>query len=279
MRVAHNTIDLTGQQFGLLYVVKRDEVKRKDRRAYWICQCECGKTVSVVGNSLRKGYTKSCGDKKHKKGMNCIDLTGKQFGMLTVLARSDKSNNGEVRWDCQCECGNIKDISGEALRYGMTHSCGCMHYEWVSSKVKKHGMSKTKLYNVWSEMKSRCYNPKDKSYPNYGARGIVVCDEWKNNPSAFFKWAYENGYDESKNPRTECSIDRIDNDGMYAPSNCRWVDINIQAYNKRRTIMIEYNGVIHTIKEWSDITGLKKTTIRDRYYRGWTADRILGYGG
>lgn len=100
-------------------------------------------------------------------------------------------------------------------------------------KLEHHGLYKSRLYWVWHSMKDRCYNPKATSYKHYGGRGIKVCDEWKNSFKAFYDWAYSNGYDENA-PRNKCTIDRINNDGDYEPSNCRWVDAKIQASNQRK---------------------------------------------
>lgn len=120
---------------------------------------------------------------------------------------------------------------------------------------------KTKLYRVWSTMKERCYNPNNHKYKNYGARGIKVCEEWKTDFKAFQKWAYENGYGEG------LSIDRIDNNSGYEPSNCRWATAEQQQNNRRNNRTIEIDGVTHTISEWSKISGIKFETIWARLVR------------
>lgn len=133
----------------------------------------------------------------------------------------------------------------------------------------KHGLAKkTKLYGRWVMMKQRCYNPNNKDYYNYGARGIKVCDEWRNNYLNFHNWAYANGYNDT------LSIDRIDVNGDYKPINCRWVDKNIQANNKVCTIYIDYEGNSVTLTELSNITGIKRETLEMRYIRGDRGERL-----
>lgn len=123
---------------------------------------------------------------------------------------------------------------------------------------KRHGLYKTKLYRVWHAMKCRCYNPNDKKYPRYGLRGIKVCDEWKNDFVKFNNWANSNGYTEG------LSIDRINNDGNYEPSNCRWVTIVENSNNTSKNVFITHNGVTRTISEWSRCIGVSVDAIRWR---------------
>lgn len=133
----------------------------------------------------------------------------------------------------------------------------------------KHGLArKTKLYGRWVMMKQRCYNSNNKDYYSYGARGIVVCDEWKHNYLNFHNWAYANGYDDN------LSIDRINVDGSYEPDNCRWVDKDIQANNKVCTIYIDYGGTTVTLTELSNIIGIKRETLEMRYIRGDRGERL-----
>lgn len=135
---------------------------------------------------------------------------------------------------------------------------------------KKHGLAKkTKLYARWVMMKQRCYNPNNKDYYNYGARGVRVCEEWKNNYLNFHNWAYCNGYND------DLSIDRIDVNGSYKPSNCRWVNKDIQANNKVCTIYIDYNGESITLSQLSKITGIRRETLEMRYIRGDRGERLI----
>jgi len=162
-----------------------------------------------------------------------IDLTGQRFGRLVVLERARAARHGEsAKWLCHCDCGKEKIVSGKLLRRGDTRSCGCLHSEELREMSITHGLSKTRLYCVWSSMKDRCYRPACKSYPNYGGRGITVCPEWLHDFAAFRDWAMSHGYDESV-PCGTCTLDRIDNDKGYSPENCRFVSMKVQNNNRR----------------------------------------------
>lgn len=165
-----------------------------------------------------------------------IDLTGQKYGRLTVIERAGRTAHGEhAKWVCLCECGNVTTVIGKNLRNGNTTSCGCAHKEQMSQIGKAnrtHGKSHTRLHKVWAGMIGRCYNPRKPYYKWYGGRGITVCDEWRNDFQSFYDWAMANGYDPDA-PRWDCTIDRIDVDGNYEPSNCRWVTMAEQNKNKR----------------------------------------------
>lgn len=161
-----------------------------------------------------------------------IDITGQRFGHLTVIkySHTDPKSKKAV-WECLCDCGKIHYVCGKELRSGNTKSCGCQKIEHTRMLKYKDGRRSERLYGVWNTMIRRCYCKTNKTYRFYGAKGIKVCDEWHNYPN-FKKWAYENGYDETA-PKGECTIDRIDFQGNYEPSNCRWVSMDVQRKNKR----------------------------------------------
>lgn len=170
-----------------------------------------------------------------------IDLTGHKFGRLTVLKESEHRDlDGNIYWVCKCDCGNIKNIISRSLRTGRTISCGCYNLENNQKRLgqhkynQTHGKSDTRLYYVYKTMKNRCYNPKIPKYKNYGARGIKVCDEWKNSFQAFYDWAISTGYDENAK-YGECTIERKDVNGDYCPENCCWIPASEQAKNKTTT--------------------------------------------
>jgi hypothetical protein len=166
-----------------------------------------------------------------------IDMTGKRFGRLIVIERAENRTNRKVAmWKCKCDCGKEVVCRGTHIRSGRTSSCGCLGIENATKAKLKHGDAQGKharLYGVWCNMKNRCYHKKNKSYKNYGARGIRVCAEWFNDYSAFKEWCYSNGYDDTAEYQ-QCTIDRIDNDGDSSPSNCRFSTAKEQAANKRR---------------------------------------------
>lgn len=138
----------------------------------------------------------------------------------------------------------------------------------------KHGKTNTRLFVVWSDMKSRCYHKGDKGYKNYGGRGIMICDEWKNDFQAFYDWAYANGYDENA-PRGKFTIDRIDVNGNYEPSNCRWVDNKTQANNRTNNRFIVCNGVKKTVTEWADELGIDNKRILRRLKKGFSDEETI----
>ena len=195
-----------------------------------------------------------------------IDLSVQRFGKLQVLQR-EGSQCGSVTWLCLCDCGNKTIVNGHNLRRGLTVSCGCKKRNEPSYVT--HGKSNTRLHGIWRGMKQRCYNPKHSAYQLYGAKGIAVCDEWKENFQSFYDWALENGYSE------ELSIDRIDVNGNYEPSNCRWATQKEQANNRTTNAYLSLNGERHTIAEWMQITGLSKAAIEGRLKRGWSVERTL----
>lgn len=208
-------------------------------------------------------------------GRKITDRTGQRYGRLTVLSLTDerkKSGNNAI-WLCRCDCGNIVKVSSGELRSGArTKSCGCLKKS-SEKKNKTHGDSGSKLYVVWQSMRRRCYDPNASDYENYGGRGIKVC-EYFEDYSNFREWALENGYDPSAKKWT-CTLDRIDTDGDYEPSNCRWVDAIAQQNNKRNNVRVTYNGTTKTVSEWERTIGAKKGFVRDRLERGWSVEEAL----
>jgi len=164
--------------------------------------------------------------------MKFIDLIGNKYGKLEVIKRVENNNSNKICYLCKCDCGKLKIIQGASLKNGRTKSCGCIRNEFVVKKNTKHNLSNSRLYIVWKNMKERCLNKNCHKYKDYSARGITICKEWKNNFESFYNWAYKNGYDENAK-YGKCTIDRINNDGNYEPSNCRFVDMKIQCNNRR----------------------------------------------
>lgn len=190
-----------------------------------------------------------------------------RFGKLVAIEPRGTNNHGSVMWLCQCDCGNMTSVSSQYLLSGDTTSCGCFRIERIIDINKTHNKSRTRLYSIWHGIKQRCYNANAKNYGNYGGRGIHMCDEWKNNFESFYTWSIENGFDNGAN-RYECSIDRINVDGNYAPDNCRWTDAATQNNNSRNNRVFEYDGEIHTMAEWARIYNVKYETLRSRINRG-----------
>lgn len=189
------------------------------------------------------------------------DLTGKKFGRLKVLKRYGSNKKGQAMWMCECECGNINIVNGSNLRTGHVMSCGCLNKELAKERFIKHNLRHTKIYNVWRDMKYRCENKNNPQYKDYGGRGISVCDEW-NDFNKFYNWAIENGYDE------KLSIDRINNNEGYNPSNCRWANAKIQSNNKRNNLIVNINGEKYTVAQLSEKTGIGYEKLRSAYHKG-----------
>lgn len=194
------------------------------------------------------------------------------YGYFTVLKAEGDDGYGHKTYLCECICGRYRHLTKQRLERG-TPSCGCRRYETAASKRKTHGMSKTRLYHIWSDMKGRCYRTHNKNYGLYGGKGIRVCDEWKNNFQAFCNWALANGYSEN------LTIDRIDSNKNYEPNNCRWATQREQCNNISRNHLLTYKGETKTMSEWADITGIPYTTLRARINTlHWDVDKALQEG-
>ena len=187
------------------------------------------------------------------------DITGERFGKLVVVSRAANNRRGNAMWNCVCDCGNKSIASGQNLRSGAVKSCGCTITEKNRERAK-HGMSGTKLYKTWLNMRRRCTDKKSKSFKDYGGRGIYVCEEWKNDYKSFYDWAIANGYIEG------LTIERINNDGPYSPDNCRWATRKEQSNNRRRCINIEYLGRTQNLTQWCNELNLDYKFIHCRMY-------------
>lgn len=201
-----------------------------------------------------------------------IDLAGQRFNRLTVIKRAENKIKGRgAYWLCQCDCGRKVVVRGSALKTS-TKSCGCLHSEMSRQRVlkrSKHNMAYTRLYKIWVGIKTRCYNIKCKIYKYYGGKGIQICEEWKNDFLAFYNWAILNGYDDS------LSIDRIDNNDDYNPSNCRWSTDIEQANNKTDNRYIKIGSESHTLSEWCKIKNISRTAVYKRMQNGMSAEEAL----
>lgn len=207
---------------------------------------------------------------------------GDRFGRLTVIGRSRRI--GRRYWSCRCSCGTVRSVAAGALNNGRTRSCGCLSLQMTRARSTTHGGTARdehrQVYLVWSAMRKRCNNPKDKAYERYGGRGITVCVRWEH---------FENFLaDIGPRPSSEHSIDRKDNDGGYwcgkcaecarlgRTANCRWATRLEQNRNTRRNVRFSYNGEALTLGEWSERSGIHRATLRERIVRrGWNIEDAL----
>lgn len=189
--------------------------------------------------------------------------TGQRFGRLTVVSKDHTNSHGEVVWKCQCDCGNTTYTTGHYLTHGHTQSCGCLVSDRAREVNLTHGETHSKLYRAYTNMMTRCYNPKYKYFHAYGGRGIAVCDEWKGEGGYenFSKWAKANGFS------PELTFDRADVNGDYSPSNCRWATMKQQQNNRTNNLRIEYNGEVKTLSEWADHLGVNYAKLQRMLHR------------
>lgn len=253
--------DLMGLKFG------RWTVLRRDRLSYWICRCACGKEKSISSQSLRGSTSTSCGcSRRHLTAKGCgTDWTGHQTETFAVLKLASRGSHQGRRWECQCFCGQRFTAEGSRIKDGKSLSCGCLTPLRISAsrraRSSRSGLSTHPLYGTWWQMMSRCYDPRDLGYRNYGGRGIAVCARWHD----LSNFIVDMG------PRPSgMSIDRIDNNGNYEPGNCRWATKAQQSRNRRDTCQLTMADVTLPLIEWCEIYGQSLKVAKHRIYNsGW----------
>jgi len=261
--------DYTGKRYGYLTVVKQSE--NSDIPNAFDFQCDCGKIVSYAPDRVIRGLQKSCGNcsfsNKQPIKVKIEDFIGKKSYLLTAIGFSERKPSDKRQYiDCLCECGNTIRILPYQFKNGKLKSCGCL---LKNSPAYIDGRTLHPLYGLWKNMIGRCENPNHPKYYLYGNRGITVCKEWHDFWS-FAKWSEgiggrPDGY----------TIDRIDNDGNYEPSNCRWATQAEQSINKSSNLLIEYHGETKTLKEWSDILDMSWDVLHNRLRKGWSVERAF----
>lgn len=263
--MANTVVDLTGKRFGKLTVIRRYGYTKGKNRKYitWLCRCDCGNEVVRTSSHLKAGY-ESCCDSCNNSVPN--DLTGKKFGRWNVLKRAS-NHKRQSTYLCKCDCGTEKIVLASSLIQGLSVSCGCYHIDKLKEQQTTHGLTNTRIYRIYHNIIQRCTNQNNNRYKDYGGRGIKVCEEWKDDFQAFYDWAIATGYSD------DLTIDRIDVNGNYEPSNCRWATMKTQRNNKRNSIQFTFYGSTKTLKEWCDCIGENYSKMYARYSRGYETFR------
>lgn len=258
-------VDLIGQRFNYLVVIER--VANQGAVTRWKCQCDCGNITIVQGGELKNNSTKSCGCfKKAIKDTNSQNLIGKKFGRLTVVSFIEVKKPHKY-FECICDCGTTIVARENNLKSGCTKSCGCLKIEELKKRHHfTHGHSVGKImsrtYQSWINMKRRCVNFKDANYHHYGGRGIIVCQRWLD--------SFENFLEDMGEIPDKLTIERIDNNGNYEKSNCKWATFKEQGRNRRNTKLTRlqvlrirefiWAGIPH--KELGVLFGVSRSTIQ-----------------
>jgi hypothetical protein len=190
-------------------------------------------------------------------------MIGRKFSRLLVLSEAERLHQKRPRYKCACDCGNISLVEGRHLRGEKIKSCGCLNRLRIGDFSRTHGMTETTEYKAWCGIKRRCLNINDKRYPEYGGRGIKICDAWANSFEQFYK-------DMGERPSGSYSIERVNVNGNYEPSNCVWIHNAEQSKNRRSNVIITHNGKTMILSEWAQETGLQSETISSRIKRGWS---------
>jgi len=201
------------------------------------------------------------------------DFTGRTFGRWTVLHRDGKKNEA-IAYLCRCQCGTERRLQASWLNTGKSASCGCVAIEKLISRNMRHGSGNRRLRRVFKGMKDRCLKPNHEYFPDYGGRGISICERWLRGDGD------SSGYkcfviDMGDRPSPAHTLERIDNDKGYSPDNCKWATRAEQMLNRRNTIKMTFNGVTKPMAVWSRELGIPWGALRQRLLRGWSDERSL----
>jgi len=196
-------------------------------------------------------------------------IIGQTISLLTILKEVETPPNATRKVFCRCVCGIEKEMGYESLRMRKTKSCGCLKRNYLGDAKRTHGLSNTLLYQKWGGIKDRCFNSNAPNYKYYGGRGISICKDWETDYTAFHKWAMDNGYQKG------LTIERIDFNGNYEPSNCKWATWKEQQNNTSRTRFVKYKGQTKSLMLWCEELDLEYGTIKARLKLGWSIEKQL----
>jgi hypothetical protein len=228
---------------------------------------------------MSDNQSQSIGISGQSKNPRKKDLRGMRFTRLVVIEEAGTAKSGNLKWRCLCDCGKEIITVGSWLLNGDTKSCGCYSRQLMKAKSTTHGLSKHPLHSIWTNILSRCYNENVTAYKDYGGRGVVMCDEWKNDFKVFYDWAIENGWSEGLEidkdiKATELGVEPL----LYSPARCQFVTGKINSRSRRNNTLITVNGETAAIAEFAERYGVKAYNISQRIIKlGWTAEEaVLG---
>lgn len=219
--------DITGQRVGKLVAINSTGI-RKSGSVLWNLKCDCGNAHQLTVSQFTSGSSGSCGCMQHLGSP--LDLTGKKFNKLTAVKSVGINNAGQYIWEWSCDCGNSHTVVATSVIQGHTKSCGCYAKEVAGVASITHGMSGTPEYGSWKNAISRCHNPENGGYDDYGGRGITVCDEWNQSADVGFTQFYSD-----MGPSNGLTLERVDVNKGYSKENCVWADKFTQGYNTRQS--------------------------------------------
>lgn len=235
--------------------------------ADWNCRSESaynGSTHSIDMNSTASSKI-ILSPEDSKPPVNGPTI-GTKIGRWTILSYSGRGKDWTSYYKCQCDCGTVRDVGLPGMKLGRSTSCGCYARQHTSEVHTTHGATHKPGYKTWESMMARCYNTNSDSYHNYGGRGIIVCERW-HSPNVFIS-------DMGPRPSVKHSIDRINNDGNYEPSNCRWSTSKVQRNNSRQNVYVILNGTRVSATQAEELTGLSRRTMYSRNKAGWPNDKL-----
>ncbi len=201
-----------------------------------------------------------------------IDMTGTRYNSVIAVNEAGIAASRDTKWLFLCDCGNLFEANGYYVRCGKVKDCPSCAAERVRMASVKHWLSNTAEFSTWTDIQTRCYNSKTKAFKHYGGRGIVVCKRWLDSFDNFLS-------DMGNRPSKNHSIERINVNGNYEPSNCKWVTDKEQANNKRSNVLVTLNGITKNVTEWIIDLNLNKNTVNSRIYNlKWPLEKALTKG-
>lgn len=244
--------------------------------ARWEFRCSCGNLKVARSCHVLEGRTVACGclrvqRVKESNAARTGVKPGDRFGRLVAVSFTSVRKKHAV-WSWLCDCGKRVDVSAQKAKSGHTQSCGCYSRESARNRLFTHGFGNkaTKEYRAWSGLKQRCLNPRNTSFPDYGARGITVCDRWLGS-EGFANFLADMG----PAPSPDHSVDRLENSRGYSPDNCAWRTRVEQMNNRRGNVNLTHNGETLSITAWAKRVGLKRATLSARLRIGWSVHDAL----